>query len=347
MRQDEMTHSQTTAADERRIWDIYGSVFHYPCLLVADGLGLFAVLSEQPLTMAQLSARLTLGPRGLAALIGVLASQRLIAEKDGLLACTAEARAFLTPGSRTYWGQMLEIGRANSPLYQEILDALRHERAHAGEACHDLGAAWRDGALGAERARNFTMAFQGQVRATAEAAATNACFAAGTRLLEVGAGPACLALAVARRRPDMTVYLLDLPPVNDLALGLAAAEGLEARVHAVSGDMFRLDWPTGMDFVVFSNVLHDWPGATASALLAKARLALKPGGHLVVHEMLQDEGPPGTAAVADFSMMMFLRTEGHQYTWPELSGLIRAAGFPSCERAPSAAYHSLITAPRG
>jgi acetylserotonin N-methyltransferase len=63
----------------------------------------------------------------------------------------------------------------------------------------------------------------------------------------------------------------------------------------------------------------------------------------MLHEMLLDDdgaGPPTTAA---FSMLMLLATQGQQFTFAEIKGLLEKAGFRDIESQHTAGYYSVTT----
>ena len=125
-----------------------------------------------------------------------------------------------------------------------------------------------------------------------------------------------------------------------------ALSGLLDRVACFPGDMFKSSWPERRDAVLFSNVFHDWDLDTCAALARSAYAALKPGGSILLHEMLLDEDRSGPLAVACCSVTLLLFERGRQYTAGELSELLSGAGFTDFRSTPTCAYYSLVQARR-
>jgi SAM-dependent methyltransferase len=77
------------------------------------------------------------------------------------------------------------------------------------------------------------------------------------------------------------VVVLDLPAV---ASRVPRCSG----VSAVGADLFA-SWPVRADVVLLARVLHDWDDEEAACILERAASALRPGGRILVVEMLLDE----------------------------------------------------------
>jgi SAM-dependent methyltransferase len=116
--------------------------------------------------------------------------------------------------------------------------------------------------------------------------------------------------------------VLDLPDVVPSATAAAAALGLAERCKAMAGDFFT-DVPEA-DIYLLKNVLHDWNDEEAVRLLKRCRQAMRPGGRVVVVEMLLGEiGEPGITPLMDLNMMVLLT--GRERTLAEFSGLFKDA----------------------
>ena len=86
-------------SDDRLIWDVWLSVYHFPTLAVADALGVFPLLKEASASSEELAERLSLGPRATEALLGVLTSLGFLEQRRGRFHLTDVTRNFLLPDS--------------------------------------------------------------------------------------------------------------------------------------------------------------------------------------------------------------------------------------------------------
>jgi acetylserotonin N-methyltransferase len=107
--------------------------------------------------------------------------------------------------------------------------------------------------------------------------------------------------------------------------------------------MFRQPWPRGYDALFFSNIWHDWNVRTCQWLAARAFEALPSGGRILLHEMLLDDDGNGPVTAASFSMLMLLATQGQQFTFGELKGMLEGAGFARIDATATHPYYSVVT----
>jgi ubiquinone/menaquinone biosynthesis C-methylase UbiE len=117
----------------------------------------------------------------------------------------------------------------------------------------------------------------------------------GGQVLDVGTGPARIAIALCQADAAARVCALDLAEAMlALARHNVAAAGLSGRITCVRGDAKALAWPDGAFEAVFSNtIIHHIPDP-APALGEMSRL-VAPGGTLFVRDLAR---PASDEAVA-------------------------------------------------
>jgi acetylserotonin N-methyltransferase len=162
-----------------------------------------------------------------------------------------------------------------------------------------------------------------------------------TRLLDVGGGSGCFAIALALQHPELRCSIMELPAMCEVAMEYVREGGVADRVDTVAVDMFREEWPRGYDAMFFSNVFHDWNFETCEWLAQRSFEAMPSGGRIYLHEMLLDDDGAGPITAASFSMLM-LGTQGQQFTFAELKGLLEAAGFTDVVAKSTYGYYSLV-----
>jgi acetylserotonin N-methyltransferase len=202
---------------------------------------------------------------------------------------------------------------------------------------------WASGNVDSERALRVAAAMQSHSLGAAVALARNADFSGVHRLLDVGGGSGCFAIALAQRNPDLRCDVMELQTMCEVAQEYIRDGGIEDRVGTVAVDMFREPWPRGYDAMFFSNVFHDWNFDTCAWLAAQACEALEPAGRICLHEMLLDDTGDGPLTAVSFSVLM-LGTQGQQFTFGELKALLEGAGFVRVETQRTSVLYSLVTA---
>lgn len=107
----------------------------------------------------------------------------------------------------------------------------------------------------------------------------------GGEILDVGTGPARIAIALCRADPRARLLAIDLASTMlDLARRNVAEAGLDARIACLRGDAKALGWSDGRFEAVISNtIIHHIPDPTPA--LAEAARLVEPGGTLFVRDL--------------------------------------------------------------
>jgi acetylserotonin N-methyltransferase len=339
------TQLVTPTTDDRTIWDIWTSVYWLPALMVADEIGLFEAICDEPATARELARRLDLNLRGVEALLPLLATLGLLVPRLGRYHLTDTARNFLLPKSPFYWGGVFVRSRQLNSIFSILRDrlTLKNELArNAEEAAHPADF-WQSGQLTLEQAWPIARFMHSHSAPAAVGLARNGDFEGVRRLLDVGGGSGCFAIALAQKHPTLRCTILELPAMCSIAQEYIAASGVSDRVDACAVDMFRQAWPRGYDAIFFSNIFHDWSLETCAELSKKALEALPEKGRIYLHEMLLNEDGSGGRTPAGFSVMMLIGTRGRQYTFGELNGVLQDVGFVDIAVRATYGYFSLIS----
>ena len=197
---------------------------------------------------------------------------------------------------------------------------------------------FRDGRPSARRPRYLIQAFEEATKwdhtafvevLLPRAPTLKGALAAGADVLDVGAGAGAWSFRVAERFPRSRFVGIE-PDRTALrmARAKAAAIGLDERVSFEVGSGEKLPYRGRFDVAFLGEILCATDQATA--VLARARRALRPGGHLVVAEGLVDEGAdradPGNALVMAMRLEFALQP-AQLFNKRDLARLIGAAGF--------------------
>lgn len=322
------------------IWDAWFAAFHGPTLAIADDLGVFEILNEQPLTSHELTARLGIELRATEAILGVLAGLGLLVLAEGKFHPTETGRTYLVPASPYYWGPLLRRIRDNPIDCRRFLDILRRG-ASAAEA--PVTTMWQSPALVPERLVAFTHGMHAHSFSLAMHVVPSCGLADARRLLDVGGGSGSWSIAAALHHPGLRCVLLDLPTVCGVAREYTERFGVADRIEMVGADMFEDPWPEGCDRIFLSDIFHDWNDEHCRVLAERAFAALPPGGQILVHEMLLADTKDGPLAAATYSMIMLFVTQGRQRSAKELTEILVSAGFTAIARTPTSGGYAIIS----
>lgn len=313
------------SCDDAALWDVWLSRLHLPALVVADEIGLFPLLEGEGGTPEGVAAALGFSQRGAEALLDVLTGLGFLSNISGRVHLTSAAREYLLPDRPLYWGGVFAAYRAapdrHSP--ERLLRGLREEDdARRRRVSGD----WEKGSVPRGQARLITEYMHAHSFPSAVGLAQHVDLDGVRELLDVGAASGCFSIALALRHPAMRFTLLDLPPVCEVADELVRQYELEDRVATFAADFFHDEWPKPYDAALLSNVLHDWDHHRCRFLLERTFDSLRPGGRVLVHEMLLGDEQPGLAP-ACLALQMAVGTEGTQFTAQQLERLLVSCGF--------------------
>ena len=337
--------------DDRRIWDLFLSGTYQGAIVAADEASIFTALAEKPSTIEALAQRLDFDVRATGIVLRLLASLDLLVQRDGAFQLTTLASLYLVKNSPFYWGHMMRVGvsawhrdTALAKLKAKgSAEAVGPEGTPAPTGSGRAADGWAAGEIAIGRAREIAAAMHSHSVPAAIGAARNYDFSGIKRILDVGGGSGCFMIAIAQAHPKVTATVMELGTMCEAAAPYIEAGGVGDRVDTKAVNMFRDPWPKGYDAVFFSNIWHDWNFRTCEWLARRAYEALPKGGRIMLHEALLDDGGAGPATTAAFSMLMLLATQGQQFTFGELKGLLETAGFRDVEAQATAGYYSITT----
>jgi len=314
-------------ARARALFDLVAGFVYSQVLLAGVRLGLFELLARQPLTLAELAARLQLdsdaAQRLLDAAVALQLLERRSAQRYGLgpLGAPLVGNAGLTA--------MIEH---HASLYDDLRDPVVLLRGgHAGGA--DLARYWpyageaAPDRLDAASVARYSALMSASQPLVAEQILDAYSVASHRCLMDVGGGEGGFLASAAQRAPALQLMLFDLPVVADRARARLAALGLAQRASAIGGDFLAQPLPLGADLITLVRVVHDHDDDGAMALLRAACAALPAGGTLLLAEPMARTAGAETMGDAYFGFYLLAMGRGRPRSADELASMLRQAGF--------------------
>jgi hypothetical protein len=115
---------------------------------------------------------------------------------------------------------------------------------------------------------------------------------------DIGGAWGAMLHALLQLHPDLQGIVFDRQQVVASARAEAVRLGLQERVTAVGGDFFEA--VPQADLYLLKHIHHDWDDDACICVLKNCRRALRPGGRIVVIELLLGEiGEPGIVPLYD------------------------------------------------
>ena len=291
-------------------------------LLTANQLGIFRHLADAPRRAAELAALTNSHPEALRRLLNAAAGLGLLTRQDDLYSNSKLAEACLVENGPFFLGNMAWLEQAGYERWGRLPEAVRSGHWPAPNRDMEDRTNW---------VRNFELAIYDLARISAPTIAENLELPTDRplRLIDIGGGHGGYSMALARRYPNMTATVFELPAAAEVAREIVEAEGMSGRVMVRSGDFQKDDLGSDYDVALIFGVLVSETDEGKSALLRKTHAALSPGGLVVIRETwLDPEDPAKSPEAAFFSLHTLLANAvGDVATMDQMQAWLVEAGF--------------------
>ncbi len=283
-------------------------------------LNIFSELSENEQDTETLSKNISCAPLHLEALLNSLCGMGLLDKKNGNFFLHPAQKAFLDPKSPDSMLGAFAFNQDLAGLWMKLPECIRSGKPVLPDNPH-LGA-------DPDRTRRFVEGMHSRAGLMARNLLPCLHPPSGSKVLDVGGGPGTFSLKLAERDPSLLITVLDLPPVVKAAAEIHAGNPALKCITFQGGDYHSCDYPQEQDTVLYCGALHQEPDNGLDALLEKMKAALKPGGQLVVVDLMldPDRTTPVYSSLFDINMML-MRPSSKVHTSHELMNRLKSCGF--------------------
>ncbi len=318
-------HSEGAAPSPGIIFDTLLAHQRSAALKAAIELDLFRAVGEGPGDAASLARKCGASERGMRILCDYLTIIGFLDKRDGSYRHTPTSAAFLDPRSPACVASISRF--LGDPLmhepYMHLAEIVRngHTTMPGDGSVEPENPAWVEFA--------YSMApIMAPMAAPLGAIVLDGLAGGPVRVLDIAAGHGLFGIEVARQHPQARIVAVDWAPVLEVARANARKAGVEGRYKSLPGSAFEVDYGGPYDIVLLTNFLHHFDRATNVALLRKVHAALRKGGRAAALEFVPNEDRVSPPMAAGFSLTMLATTPaGDAYTFSELAGMFREAGF--------------------
>lgn len=304
--------------------------WHARILLSAMELDLFDHLGDEELSVQEIAGRIGSDARATEILLNALVGLEFLDKREGKFANRSIARQCLVkdaPGS--LWGPLMHNAFL-WPRWSALTDVVRTGQSDLGERSP-------------KAVESFILAMHRFASQRAATVVDHLDLDGVGRALDLGGGPGTYSCEMARRRDDLRVTLLDLPPVIPIAKRIVEENGLADRVELREGDCLVDDYGDDYDLVFVSAIIHANTPQEIELIFRKVFESLAPGGTLVVQDFFMDADKASPAFGAVFAINMLVATEGGAtYSRDETSRWLSEAGFEAIEHRETGLDASLM-----
>ena len=327
-----------TPRDVQGIVELASAFYGSAALFAALDCGIFAAV-EKSGRLEDIAAETGCDMRGLRLLADACVAEGLLGKTGGVYSNTKSGRMALVPGGPADLTKAIRYNRDVYPAWGRLADFAKTGRPAEKPEIH----------LGEDAARTkaFAAAMFGRAMGIGKGIVPMLGGLSG-RILDLAGGPAAYAILMCQANPGATCVTVDLPAISEEARGYVARFGLSDRIECRAGDYHSDEYEAGAyDAVTIFGALHQESPAQIADILRRAHRALRPGGELLVLDMMTDSTHTAPKFSALFGLNMALTTaNGWVFSDEELKGWMREAGFEPGETrpAPPPMPHWLVSA---
>jgi ubiquinone/menaquinone biosynthesis C-methylase UbiE len=335
-------HLPDALATPHWILQLFDGVWLFGYLHAAMELHIFPLIAAGVGRVADVATLSAGSERGTRILLDALTALRLL-QKDpaGSYHLEPHTVAYLAKGSPLYSGACWQVADAVTwPCWSRLADAVRSgQPVFNPNEKRSVPEFWAPLAIALNALLRPAAAALIPLLGLQEALRTR-------RLLDIGSGSGSIGLLLATIDPGLRVTLLDRPHALRVAHDRARRLGLGGRFISIPGQPLQVEWGEGYDLVLLSNVLQQRAPAANGELLARAFRALRPGGMLVINELVADaERRLATYPLLFAGALLLGSVGGDTYTFYEINDWLQTAHFATPQAIPVAGrINTLIVA---
>jgi SAM-dependent methyltransferase len=163
-------------------------------------------------------------------------------------------------------------------------------------------------------------------------------------ICDMGCGPATICLELMRKHSHLRALLIDYnKEALDIALADAVSAKIQDRIEMKRQELSKVAIEKKFDMVILSLVLCLLSREDAVRLLGKAKAALRPGGTLILGEILL--GSSGTSALKAALFAVHLLVTGSQgglFSLDDIREMLRDSGLRYDRHFPANQYHIVV-----
>jgi 3-hydroxy-5-methyl-1-naphthoate 3-O-methyltransferase len=310
------------ASPQKFLDDLWAARNSY-ALLAAVELNVFTALSGGRRTAADIAGKVNASETGIARLLDALTAMGHIEKKGNKYKLTPSSELFLVRGRETYMGDIANESRMTLPGWAQLTEVIRTGHPAASADSEAEG-------------RTFFPDLVRSIFPLSYGAATSVVKSLPgrktkkwNRILDVAAGAAPWSLPFAQALPQVRITAMDFPEVTAVTREYAQRFGVADRFDYLEGSVWETEFGDRQyDLVILGHIIHAFGETAGRKLIQKSYRALKPGGTVLIAEMIPNDQRSGPPMPVLFGLNMLLHTsEGDVYTMGQYRRWLRDAGF--------------------
>lgn len=265
-------------------------------LMTCAKLKIFELLRESPLTVTELSTKLSMPEKSIIRLMSAAASLRLVSLRNGgqCYGLGELGAAFAGNRPATFMAEHLAV------LYEDLADTTALLR---GKKDTNLSRIWTYSTETDEKGlQSKDVASYTEILTETQpmfAQELFDCYRLNQHkcLMDIGGGDGAFLIQVAAQYSNLKLMLFEIPAVCDFARIRIEKAGISFRVEIHEGNFFNDPIPHGADVITLFRTVIDHPDEPVLALLRGIRSALPKDGVLLIVDPMDRRGSERIATV--------------------------------------------------
>jgi len=301
---------------------------------------LFDLLEVSPKTAAQLAKEAGIALRGVTAIGNALVGLRLLTRNRERYALTPESAVFLVSSKPAYHGAFFHhISTQLIPNWLALDKIVR-----TGKPATSVNSKKHGAKFFADFVESIFPLSYGAAKTLGEHLGIPKA-KKPVRVLDLAAGSGVWGIALAEQSPQVQISAVDWPPVLAVTERIARRHGVAQRLTKIPGDLSEVSFGKNHDVATLGHILHSEGRDRSRKLLKKTFAALAPGGTIAIMEFLVNHDRNDPLVGLLFAVNMLVNTEhGDTFSFEEISGWLREAGFAKPRLLPVPAVSPLVLA---
>jgi 2-polyprenyl-3-methyl-5-hydroxy-6-metoxy-1,4-benzoquinol methylase len=315
---------QSAEPNPQLIWDTFNAYQRTAALRAAIDLDLFSAVGGGRMAATEIAKRCRASERGIRILCDYLTIIGFLFKEAEHYSLTPTSAAFLDQSSPACMCSTVHF--LNSPELMSGFENLAENVRRGGTVLPCEGFIQSDFDAWVTFAESMKPLMGPAARFIADEAVREQ--PSPKRVLDIAAGHGLFGITLGQTAPQAEIVAQDWPNVLKLAESNARSAGIEGRYKLLPGNAFTVDFGTGYDVVLLTNLLHHFDQPACASLLKKVHGCLASGGQLFTLEFVPNEDRITPPIPASFSLMMLGTTPaGDAYTGNQWKDMLSEAGF--------------------
>jgi|Deesub1362A_J573_1020465.scaffolds.fasta_scaffold00051_73 ubiquinone/menaquinone biosynthesis C-methylase UbiE len=282
-------------------------------LLAANEYDIFTILSKRPLMSVELAELVNADTRALELLMNSLVAMGFLKKNRDKYSNTKVAEKYLVKNTPDYIGDWVRHANDGYLTWGRL-----EERVFKSKPVRKD---WKE---------RFLRALDNTAIEKAEEIMDKVELK-GKCLLDLGGGSGAYSWVFVKKRGGKAT-IVETPEMADFTRKILQEKNAE-NIDVIEGDFLKDPIGESYDIALISNIIHFQSIEENKLLIKRAYQALVRGGAVVIHDYLLNDDMTSPRFATIFAIHMLLNSdEGRTYSWSEVEGWLREAGFRDLRR---------------